>query len=52
MASEEVAGLAAGTLTAAERAFRLAAHYGWDDLIFTHMTVRVPGEAHHFLINP
>ncbi|MGK2286173.1 class II aldolase/adducin family protein [Pedomonas sp. V897] len=33
-------------------AFRLAALYGWDDLIFTHMTVRVPGEAHHFLINP
>src|SRR5690606_3534284 len=33
-------------------AFRLAAHYGWDDLIFTHMTARVPGTAHHFLINP
>ncbi len=33
-------------------AFRLAAHYGWDDLIFTHMTVRVPGPEHHFLINP
>ena len=24
-------------------AYRLAAHYGWDDLIFTHMSVRVPG---------
>lgn len=33
-------------------AFRMAAHYGWDDLIFTHMTVRVPGRDHHFLINP
>lgn len=33
-------------------AFRLAAHYGWDDLIFTHMSVRVPGPEHHFLINP
>ena len=33
-------------------AFRLAAHYGWDDLIFTHMSVRVPGPDHHFLINP
>lgn len=33
-------------------AFRLAAHYGWDDLIFTHMSVRVPGPHHHFLINP
>lgn len=33
-------------------AFRLVAHYGWDDLIFTHLSVRVPGPEHHFLINP
>lgn len=33
-------------------AFRLVAHYGWDDLIFTHLTVRLPGPEHHFLINP
>lgn len=33
-------------------AFRLIAHYGWDDLIFTHLSVRVPGPEHHFLINP
>lgn len=33
-------------------AFRLVAHYGWDDLIFTHMSVRIPGPEHHFLINP
>jgi ribulose-5-phosphate 4-epimerase/fuculose-1-phosphate aldolase len=33
-------------------AYRLVAHYGWDDLIFTHMSVRVPGPEHHFLINP
>lgn len=33
-------------------AFRLAAHFGWDDLIFTHMSVRVPGPDRHFLINP
>jgi ribulose-5-phosphate 4-epimerase/fuculose-1-phosphate aldolase len=33
-------------------AFRLVAHYGWDDLIFTHLTVRIPGPEHHFLINP
>lgn len=33
-------------------AFRLVAHYGWDDIIFTHMSVRVPGPEHHFLINP
>jgi ribulose-5-phosphate 4-epimerase/fuculose-1-phosphate aldolase len=33
-------------------AFRLVAHYGWDDLIFTHLSARVPGPEHHFLINP
>lgn len=32
--------------------YRLAAHYGWDDLIFTHISARVPGPDHHFLINP
>jgi ribulose-5-phosphate 4-epimerase/fuculose-1-phosphate aldolase len=26
--------------------------YGWDDLIFTHLSARVPGPGHHFLINP
>lgn len=33
-------------------AYRLVAHYGWDDLIFTHISVRIPGPEHHFLINP
>ena len=33
-------------------AYRLVAHYGWDDLIFTHISARVPGSDHHFLINP
>ena len=33
-------------------AYRLAAHYGWDDLVFTHISSRVPGPDHHFLINP
>jgi ribulose-5-phosphate 4-epimerase/fuculose-1-phosphate aldolase len=33
-------------------AYRLIAHYGWDDLIFTHMSARLPGEVHHFLLNP
>lgn len=33
-------------------AYRLVALYGWDDLIFTHLSVRVPGPEHHFLINP
>ena len=33
-------------------AYRLVALYGWDDLIFTHISGRVPGPEHHFLINP
>ena len=33
-------------------AYRLVAHFHWDDLIFTHITARVPGPEHHFLINP
>jgi ribulose-5-phosphate 4-epimerase/fuculose-1-phosphate aldolase len=33
-------------------AYRLVALYGWDDLIFTHISTRVPGPEHHFLINP
>jgi ribulose-5-phosphate 4-epimerase/fuculose-1-phosphate aldolase len=33
-------------------AYRLAAHYSWDDLIYTHISSRVPGNPHHFLINP
>jgi ribulose-5-phosphate 4-epimerase/fuculose-1-phosphate aldolase len=32
--------------------YRLVALYGWDDLIFTHISARVPGSDHHFLINP
>ncbi len=33
-------------------AYRLVAHFRWDDLIFTHLSARVPGPEHHFLINP
>jgi ribulose-5-phosphate 4-epimerase/fuculose-1-phosphate aldolase len=33
-------------------AYRLVALHGWDDLIFTHISARVPGPQHHFLINP
>ena len=33
-------------------AYRLVAHYGWDDLVFTHISARVTGPEHHFLINP
>ena len=32
-------------------AYRAVALYGWDDLVFTHISARVPG-GHHFLINP
>jgi len=32
--------------------YRLVALEGWDDLIFTHISARVPGPEHHFLINP
>src|SRR6202161_1680269 len=33
-------------------AYRLVAHFHWDDAIFTHLTANVPGSDHHFLINP
>jgi ribulose-5-phosphate 4-epimerase/fuculose-1-phosphate aldolase len=50
----------AGRVTAAEwqvrvdlaAAYRLVAHYRWDDLVFTHVSARVPGPDEHFLINP
>jgi ribulose-5-phosphate 4-epimerase/fuculose-1-phosphate aldolase len=50
----------ASSITPAERALRvqLAAAYriahelGWSELIYTHISVRVPGPEHHFLINP
>lgn len=32
--------------------YRLAALHKWDDMIFTHISHRVPGPEHHFLINP
>ena len=32
--------------------YRLMALYGWDDLVFTHISARVPGPEHAFLINP
>jgi ribulose-5-phosphate 4-epimerase/fuculose-1-phosphate aldolase len=31
--------------------YRLIAMYGWDDMIFTHISARVPGPDEHFLIN-
>ena len=32
--------------------YRLVAAYGWSDLVFTHISARLPGPEHHFLINP
>lgn len=32
--------------------YRLVAMNGWDDMIYTHISARVPGPEHHFLINP
>jgi ribulose-5-phosphate 4-epimerase/fuculose-1-phosphate aldolase len=33
-------------------AYRLVAAFKWDDLVFTHISARLPGPEHHFLINP
>jgi ribulose-5-phosphate 4-epimerase/fuculose-1-phosphate aldolase len=32
--------------------YRAVAMMGWDDLVFTHITAKIPGDGHHFLINP
>ncbi len=33
-------------------AYRLVALHGWSDLVFTHISARLPGPEHNFLINP
>jgi len=33
-------------------AYRVADHLGWSELIYTHISARIPGPEHHFLINP
>ena len=33
-------------------AYRMVDHFGWTELIYGHLTARVPGEQPHFLINP
>src|SRR5262245_27242052 len=46
-------------MSAAERAtrvdlaaaYQLCAEFGWDDLVYTHISARVPGSDHHFLVN-
>jgi len=30
--------------------YNIVANYGWDDLIFTHIPARFPGQEQHFLI--
>ena len=32
--------------------YRLIAHFGWDDLVLTHNSARVPGTTDQILINP
>ena len=32
--------------------YRIFDHLGWSEVIMNHITVRVPGPGHHFLINP
>jgi ribulose-5-phosphate 4-epimerase/fuculose-1-phosphate aldolase len=32
--------------------YRLVAQFGWDDLLATHLSVRLPGPGHRFLLNP
>ena len=32
--------------------YRIFAHLGWAELIYNHISLRVPGPEHHFLINP
>ena len=33
-------------------AYRLVDQYGWTDMIYNHISARVPGPDHHFLLNP
>ena len=33
-------------------AYRMVEHFGWNESIYGHLTVRVPGPERHFLINP
>lgn len=32
--------------------YRVFAHMGWDELIYNHISLRIPGDGEHFLINP
>lgn len=52
MAKGDVALIEARLRRDLAAAYRLVAHFGWDDLLFTHLSVRIPGPEHHFLLNP
>ncbi|HEY2483206.1 MAG TPA: class II aldolase/adducin family protein [Caulobacteraceae bacterium] len=41
-----------GTRVELAALYRLVALHGWDDMIYTHISARLPGPEHHFLINP
>ncbi len=49
---DRMSGIERGIRSDLAACYRLVALYGWDDLIFTHISARVPGPEHHFLINP
>ncbi len=52
--------VAAGTMSEEERklrvelgaCYRIFDYMGWTELIYNHITVKIPGPEHHFLINP
>jgi len=62
MADGSIAGIASlkGAVSEAEwkarvnlaALYRLVALHGWDDMVDTHISARIPGPEHHFLINP
>jgi ribulose-5-phosphate 4-epimerase/fuculose-1-phosphate aldolase len=54
-ASQTVAGIAAEERQLRvdlAACYRLIAHFGMDDLVYTHISARLPGDQHRFLINP
>jgi ribulose-5-phosphate 4-epimerase/fuculose-1-phosphate aldolase len=32
--------------------YHLVDHFGWTEMIFNHISVRLPGPGHHYLVNP
>ncbi len=49
---ERVAGAEWETRVNVAACYRLIHHFGMDDMIYNHISARVPGEPDHFLINP